>query len=119
MDPSYDPTDTDGLIADNQLEDACPPKDSLPPKDGSQLMIPNLLDGGLDQNSSPVDLGALCPDADYKIPLCCSGSFNGRTAGLCVECMFAVMSNIICSPAQSRTQSENKNADRLIVYECR
>lgn len=119
VDPSYDPTDTSGLIADNQLEDACLPKDSLPPKDGSQLKIPNLLDWGLDQKSSPVDLGALCPDAEYKIPLCCSGSFNGRSAGLCVECMFAITSNFNCSPAQSRVKSENTNADRSTVYECR
>ena len=104
------------LIADNQLEDACPPKDSPPPKAGSQLKLPNLLDWGLDQKPSSANLDALCPDAEYNIPLCCSGSFDGSTAGLCVACMFVFVSYFHCSLGQSEVKSHNKDADRSIIH---
>lgn len=91
MDSSYGPSDLGVLVADNQLEDACPPKESSPLKDGIQLKLPNLLDSGFDKDISPAEVAALCPDADYNMPLCCSGTFDGKNAGLCVQCMFVAI----------------------------
>lgn len=112
MDSSDDPSNEGVLLAENQLEDACPPKESLPPKDGGQIRLPNLLDWGFDQDPLPADLDALCPDAEYTIPLCCSGKFDGRTAGLCIPCMSSALFYFCCSLVQFKFRRVNdKNAD--------
>jgi hypothetical protein len=84
---SYDPSDLGVLIADSRLDDTCPPTESLPRKDETLLKLPTLLDLDSDLDFSSPNEKTLCPDAEYRMPLCCSGVFDGKNAGLCVQCM--------------------------------
>lgn len=90
IDSYYYPSNLGSIVAENVLEDACPPKESTPRKDDARLKLPSLLDSDLDRNPSPLNFVTLCPDAAHPTPLCCSGSFDGKNVGLCVPCMFIV-----------------------------
>ena len=90
IDSLYYPSNLGSIVAENVLEDACPPKESTPRKDDARLKLPSLLDSDLDRNPSPFNLNTLCPDAAHSTPLCCSGSFDGKNVGLCVPCMLIV-----------------------------
>lgn len=77
----------DVAIADNRLGDACRPKDPVEQKKDPALNLSIPQDLLFDLDLPPSDPGFLCPDTDYKMPLCCSGVFDGKNAGLCVPCM--------------------------------